>query len=354
MKNCNDKKLYTLDDIHTVNIALSELCNMTCAYCPQSLPGVFSKEKKFFPHDLYLKVADYLPSLHNLDYVCLSDFNDFFLTQGLTDFYLPALKERALDYLIATNGSINPCDLSYYKSHNPKYLVIGLQTITEKQFEDTSRLKNVSFNSYIEKVSKLIKYFYENCKDTTISIEVAYNSTTSIAYKLVGTSYNNGIPSLKEQQANIPHLIKVIAEKAGIKFQEGAGGVTRYPGQIILAHAPDNRIIFGAKAFADIVGLYDKIPTNTLPICFMEDPVFHMNGDVSACCIDYKKGTVFGSISEATMENIFAKYVGLVNTMRTNGSPFECCRHCLGFNTYREKYAKTVRKIWLSKNKAAS
>jgi hypothetical protein len=342
-------KRYTLDDIRTVNIALSELCNMTCSYCPQSLPGVFSKKKKFFPNDLYLKIVDYLPNLRNLEYVCLTDFNDFFLTQGLTEFYLPALKERKLDYLVATNGSIVPSGLPYYKSHNPKYLVIGLQTITEKQYKATSRLKNVSFDSYIEKVSNLIKFFFENCHDTTISIEVAYNVTSSLAYKLVGTSFNSGIPSLQEQQANIASLVEVISEKTGLQFQDGAGDITRYSDQQVLAHTSCGRVFFGAKIFGDIVGLYDKIPTDKPPICFMEGAVFNMSGDVGACCIDYKKETIFENIMDATMESVFEQYVALVNTMRTNGSPFACCRSCFGFKTQREKYAKAAKKIWLQK-----
>lgn len=341
------KQPYTISDIRTVSIALSETCNMTCSYCPHSRPDLFHPNKKeFFPQDIYLKIVDYLPNLGNLNYVDLTGFNDFFLTPELATIYLPALKERNLNYIIATNGSINPSNLDYYKSHNPKYLVLGLQTITEQQFNDTSRLKKVSFGSYIEKVAKIIRYFHDNCEDTVVSIEVAYNPTKSLVHKLVGTSYNEAIPSLKDQRGHITQFLEMLSDKTGIEFGEGGDETLRFPDQIVLAHSLDDRVIVGAKSFTDIVNLYNKLPTSEPPKCFMEYVVFHMTGEVSACCIDYNKKTTFGNANNTSMEEIFRQYVEIVNTMRNQGSPFECCRHCFGYNTHREKIAKTIRKMW--------
>ncbi len=342
------EKPYTIKDIKVVNIPLTELCNMTCTYCPQSLTDIYPKNnKEVTPHDIFLKIIDYLPNLPNLEYVDLTDINEFFLTPELSTFYLPELKKRGLGYIIASNGSVIPNDLSYYKSHNPKCLVLGLQTITEEQYDETSRLKNVSFESYVLKVSQLIKFFYDNCPDTMISIEVASNRTKSFVYKVVGTSYNDAIPSLKDQQINIGSIINIISANTGIEFHEGPGETSRYPGQITLAHSSDEKIIFGAKEFADIVTFYDRLPTSAPPVCYMEGMVFKMNGNVSPCCIDYKNQTDFGSIIETPMDEIFRQYVAIVNTMRTEGSPFDCCRHCLGYDTYREKIAKNIKKLFV-------
>jgi hypothetical protein len=342
------EKIYSISDIKVVNIPLTELCNMTCTYCPQSLTDIYPKSNKdVTPHDIYLKIVDYLPSLPNLEYVDLTDINEFFLTPELTTFYLPALKERGLGYIVAANGSVVPSDLSYYKLHNPKYLVLGLQTITEEQYDGTSRLKNVSFEDYILKASQLIKYFYENCEDTIISIEVACNRTKSFVYKLVGTSYNEAIPSFKDQKNNIGSVINMISENTGIDFHGGQGEVSRYPGQETLAHSSDGKIFFGTKEFIDMVNFYDRLPTSAPPVCYMEGMVFKMNGNVSPCCIDYKNQTDFGSIIETPMEEIFQKYVAIVNTMRTEGSPFDCCRNCLGYDTHREKIAKKIKRLFV-------
>jgi hypothetical protein len=335
---------FTINDIHYIAIALTDTCNMLCSYCPHSLPDAFPKREgnNKFPHDLYLKILDYLPVLSNLEYVVLTDFNEFFLTPELTTFYLPALKKRKLDYVISTNGSIYPKDIEYYTSHNPKYLIVGLQTITEKQFYDTARLKNVSFESYIDRVSKLVRFFYDNCKDTLISIEVAYNVTDALIYKIIGCSYNKEIPSLKKQQSNVRSFIKMMSEKTGIAFHEGSINIARYPNQQVLAHSSDGKVIFGGKHFDDIINFYSRMPIMKPPVCFSETIAFRMNGDVNACCIDYKNMTVFANTNDATMEEIFRQYVAITNTMRTQGSPFDCCHHCLGYNTYREKLAKRL------------
>lgn len=335
---------FTINDIRYIAIALTDICNMRCSYCPHSLPDAFPKRegKNNFPHDLYLKIIDYLPILSNLEYVVLTDFNEFFLTPELTTFYLPALKKRGLDYVISTNGSIYPKDITYYTSHNPKYLIVGLQTITEKQFYDTARLKNVSFENYIERVSKLVRFFYDNCKDTLISIEVAYNITDALIYKIIGCSCNKEIPSLKKQRSNIRSFIKLMSKKTGIDFYEGSSNNERYPNQQVLAHSSDDKVIFGGKQFVDTINFYNRMPTVEPPVCFSEIMVFMMNGDVNACCIDYKNMTMFANIIDAPMEDIFQQYIALINTMRTQGSPFECCRHCFGYNTYREKLAKMV------------
>ena len=344
-----ESKLYTINDVKTVNIALSETCNMTCSYCPHSLPDVFYKHRKeIFPKDNYLKIVDYLPSLPNLEYVCLTDFNEFFLIPGLATFYLPALKERNLDYIIATNGSIIPRDLSYYKTHNPKYLIVGLQTITEKQFYGTSRLKNISFDKYIENAARLIKYFCDNCKNTVISIEVAHNVTQSLVYEICGISFNKEIPSLDDQMVNITAIIEKISKMTGIIFHKKAGNTSRMSDQLVLAHSSDDKVIFGAKSFSDNVGLYNKLPTANPPVCFMEGAVFHMNNQVSVCCLDYKKMTTFANIMETSMDNIYQQYVDIINIMRTKGSPFECCRHCRGYYTWREKIARTLKSIVVS------
>lgn len=335
---------YTINDIRYIAIALTDICNMRCSYCPHSLPDAFPKREgeNKFPDDLYLKILDYLPILSNLEYVVLTGFNEFFITPELTTFYLPELKKRGIDYVISTNGSIYPKDIEYYTSHNPKYLIVGLQTITEKQFYDTTRLKNVSFEDYIERVSKLIRFFYDNCEDTLISIEVACNATDALIYKIIGCSYNKEIPSLKKQRSNIQFFIKLMSKKTGIDFHEGSINITRSPNQQVLAHSLDGRVIFGSKQFSDIKEFYNRIPTIKPPVCFLELMVFWMNGDVNACCIDYKNKTVFANINDAPMEEIFQQYVGIINKMRTQGSPFECCRACLGYNTYREKMAKWI------------
>lgn len=337
------KKLFTINDIRCVAIALADTCNMRCSYCPHSLPDAFPKKTDgaHFPQDLYLKILDYLPSLSNLEYVDLTEFNEFFLTPELTTFYLPALKDRDLDYIIATNGLIYPEDISYYATHNPKYLIVGLQTITEKQFYDTTRIKNVSFENYIERVSKLVRYFYNHCKDTLISIEVSYNTPTTFN-TVIGRSYNKEIPSLKEQRSNIGPFIKVMSAKTGIEFCEGESTYRRNFHQQIFAHSLDHRIIFGGKRFIDLINFYNRKLTNESPVCSSETMVFMMNGDIKACCTDYKNMTVFASIIDASMKDIFQRYVSLVNTMQTRGAPFRCCIYCLGYETYREKFAKAV------------
>ncbi|MCX5829722.1 MAG: hypothetical protein NTV58_17265 [Deltaproteobacteria bacterium] len=337
------KKLFTINDIRCVAIALTDTCNMRCSYCPHSLPDAFPKRirEAHFPHDLYLKILDYLPNLSGLEYVDLTEFNEFFLTPELATFYLPALKERNVDYMIATNGSIYPDNISYYATHNPKCLIVGLQTITEKQYHDTLRIKCLSFDNYIERVSKLVRYFYNHCKDTLISIEVSYNASI-ILNKVIGRSYNKEIASLKEQRSNIRSLIRLISQKTGIELYEGESACRRNINQLILAHSSDDRIIFGGKRFVDLVNFYNRKLTNDSPVCFSETTVFMMNGDIKACCTDYKNMTVFANIIGTSMKDIFQRFVSLVNTMRTRGAPFECCKHCLGYETYREKYAKAV------------
>ena len=333
---------YTINDIRQISVALTNVCNMSCGYCPHSIPDAFprSSNKNVFPYDLYLNIIDYLTNLPNLEFVNLTDYNEFFLTPELTTFYLPELKKRNLNYIIATNGSIYPKDIEYYSGHNPKYLVIGLQTITEKQYYDTNRLKNMPYNDYIDRVSKVINYFYNNCNDTSISIEVAYNTNRALLYKILGCSHNDAIPLLNEQKNHIKSFIEVMSQKTGICFHEGSNNNQRYQNQQILGYSSDGRIIFGGKEFIDTIKFYEKMPSDRPPICFSEIMVFMMNGDVNACCIDYKNKTVFANVFDESMENIFQMYVQLINTMRTKGSPFECCRHCLGFNTYREKLAK--------------
>jgi hypothetical protein len=133
-----------------------------------------------------------------------------------------------------------------------------------------------------------------------------------------------------------------MSEKTGIEFCEGKSTSRRSLHQRLLARSSDDRIIFGGKRFVDLVNFYNRKLTNESPVCFSEMMVFMMNGDVKACCTDYKNMTRFANINDASMKDIFQRYVSLVNTMRTRGASFECCRYCLGYETYREKFVKTL------------
>jgi purine nucleoside permease len=133
-----------------------------------------------------------------------------------------------------------------------------------------------------------------------------------------------------------------MSEKTGIDFHEGSINVTRYANQQVIAHSLDDKVIFGGKPFVDIINIYNRMPTVKPPVCFSETMVFRMNGDVNACCIDYRNMTVFANIIDASVKDVFKQYVSIINAMRTQGSPFECCYNCLGYNTYREKLAKWI------------
>ncbi|MBT5400306.1 radical SAM protein [bacterium] len=330
---------YKLEDISWVTIETTNICNMTCDYCPKSL-DIFNHRKigiDILYKDAFIKIIDFLPNLPNLKFVTLTDFNEFFQTPELTTFYLPELKKRGIPYLIASNGSVKPKNIEYYIENPPKYLVLGLQTITEHQFYSNNRLKNTSWNEYLETFSEIVKFFYNNCKSTLISIEIATNPTNNLFHKVTRSVENKNIPSESDQIKNIPYFLSDLSEFTGINFELGDVNEGRFSSQRVVAKTNDERIIFGLKEFVDINNFYSNIPTNYNPTCFTDSITFDAEGNVKMCCIDYKNSTEFAKIESETMSDIFDKYITLVDTMRSEGSPFADCRNCKGFKSKTEK-----------------
>ncbi len=336
-------KNFAITDIKNISIELTNLCNMTCDYCSLSLDDPPNKGGLVrFPDDLYLQIIDYAAAnLKNLEMVRLTNVSEFFLTKGLTTFYLPELKKRGLNYLIATNGSVYPKDIEEYKNFPPKQLVIGVQTITEQQFLANTRLKGVSWDAYLDSVGRLLRFFYENCHSTLISIEVAYNDR-SFSRKILGKRENIHIPFFNEQMGYLPAFVKNLSDRSGVPLVRGEGTSKRYSWQRAVANTADGRVVVGLKRFVDTKNFYGKIPTDDPPTCSTDNFVFYGDGQVKFCCIDFRHQTTFASMRTEPLDAIFRKYTALVDQIRNVGSPYECCRHCMGYATRREKFAKKL------------
>lgn len=285
----------------------------------------------------FLKIIDYLPNLPNLRYVSLTDFNEFFQTPDLTTFYLPELKKRDLPYAIFSNGSITPKNIEYYAEHPPVNLVLGLQTITETQYYLTNRLEKVSWDEYLNSVARLIKFFYENCQKTLISIEIAINNTNNLFHKVTNSIENKNIPSKKDQGLNVSNFITTLSKLTNIKFNHNSGK-GRLDSQEVIAGTPDNRIVIGFKSFSDITSFYDNIPTDYNPVCYTDSITFDANGKVKMCCIDFRNSTEFADVNTEDVSTIFNQYLTLVDEMRSKGSKFDGCKNCMGFKSKSEKF----------------
>ena len=329
---------YRLSDVTWVIIETTNICNMTCSYCPKSLDELNHRKigTDVFSKETFLKIIDYFPNLPNLRYVSFTGFNEFFQTPELTTFYLPELKKRGLPYAIFSNGSVAPKNIEYYAEHQPVNLVVGLQTITESQYYLTNRLEKVSWDDYIKNVAKLIKFFYENCQNTLISIEIAINETNDLYHKFTKSVSNKHIPSESEQITYLPKFIKNLSKLTNIKFEYGSRK-GRIDSQRVVAKTADGRIVFGLKAFSDITKFYDNIPVNNDPICFTDSLTFDVNRKVKMCCIDFRNSTEFADASKEDMASVFSKYLSLVDEMRSKGSRFDGCKNCKGYKSEGEK-----------------
>jgi hypothetical protein len=333
---------------------------MTCDYCPKSLDELNHRKIgiSVLSKEAFLKIVDYLHNIPKLQYVTLTDFNEFFQTPELTTFFLPELKKRGLSYSILSNGSVKPKHIEYYKDHQPKYLILGIQTITKEQYYSNNRLEGVSWKEYIKQVAKIIKFFYENCPETLISVEVAVNHTNNLWRKVTDSVENKDIPSEAEQMKYFSSFVDKLTELSKIDFDLSGNGKGRYDSQKIIARTHDNRIVFGVKSFHDISTFYDNIPVDYNPVCNADTITFDTNGKVKMCCIDFRNSTEFANVNEESMSSIFERYLKNVDEMRSTGSPFSGCRNCMGFKTSSEKlfslrknyYPRLVKKIPMLKN----
>ena len=341
---------YSLENITWVGIETTNVCNMTCDYCPKSLDELNHRVigANVLNKEVFIKIIDYFSNLPNLEYVALTAFNEFFLTSHLTSFYLPELKKRGLQYVITTNGSIQPKNIEYYIDHQPKYLILGLQTITEEQFYNNNRLENTSWDEYLEKVVELIKFFYSNCPDTLISVEIATNEKKSFFNKIIGIETNKNIPPPETQLLHSTEFIKKISDLTGIEFDFNTESNTkiRYAGQKIAAKSPNGQLNFALKEFMDNKDFYNNIPTSVDPICHAETLTFNVRGHATMCCIDFRGSTKFGDVVKEDMADIFSKYLKLVDTMRTKGSPFKDCRKCMGYKNKTEKNFNVKKRLY--------
>jgi hypothetical protein len=341
--------MYKLSDITWVSLETTNICNMTCDYCPKSLDKLNHRKTgvSILSRDNFLKIIDYLPNLPNLKYVSLTDFNEFFQTPELTAFYLPELKKRGLPYAIFSNGSVVPKNIRYYIEHPPVNLVIGLQTITESQYYLNNRLDKVTWNEYLNRVSDLIKFFYDNCQETLISIEIAINNTNNLFHRVTNSIENKHVPSRKKQEPNVSQFVKSLSALTGIEFNIG-GGIGRMDSQEVIAKTSNDRIVFGFKVFSDISSFYDNIPVDHSPVCSSDSITFDTNGKVKMCCIDYMNSTEFADVSKEEMSTVFIKYLSLVDEMRSDGSRFDGCKNCMGYKNKREKFF-SIRKNYYPK-----
>ena len=186
-------------------------------------------------------------------------------------------------------------------------------------------------------MAKIVKFFYENCPETLISVEVAANHTNNLWRKLTHSVENKNIPSEAEQMNYLSSFVNKLTELTNIDFDLSTNSKGRHDFQKIIAGTHDNRIIFGLKSFEDTTTFYDNIPVNHDPVCYADTITFDTNGKVKMCCIDFRNTTEFANANEESMPVIFERYLNNVDEMRSTGSPFSGCRNCKGFKSESEK-----------------
>jgi len=341
-------KMYSKNDISWVSIETTNICNMTCSYCPKKLDSMNHKfiGPNIMDREVYINILEGIKDISNLSYVVLTDFNEFFQTPHLTDFFLPELKKRNLNYMITTNGSMPVKNPEYYADHQPKYLTLGVQTITAEQYYSSNRLPEMSWKKYVDSFCKVIDIFNSRCPDTLISIEVASNPSVTRLKRLLGHPSNENLPSKTNQAKNIDAFIELITSKTGIEFSkdyiEG-----RYQGQDVVAVSKNTNadIVIAFKTFIDMTDYVNNIKLNSKPVCYADSVTFSTNGDIKMCCIDYTDGTAFANVKDQPIDEIMEIYISKVNEMRTKGSPFEVCKSCFGYKNNFDKYFNIRKRV---------
>jgi len=286
--------------------------------------------------EVYEKIVDYIGNLKQLDYVTLTDFNEFFNTPELTSYYLPQLKKRGIPYVITSNGSLKVRNPEYYEKHPPKYIILGLQTITEKQYLSTGRLPERSWDKYLKSVAEFIEVFSRLCPSSLISIEVAINPEHT-QYVLASDRRNQEIPNKSTQELHLIKFIKELEKITPLKFLQVDNAEGRYAAQHVLYADHKRNIIIAFKEFYDIKSFYENIPRKSAPICYSDQLTFDVTGGIKMCCIDFKGGTKFGSVEESSMVDLMERYIKNVKIMRTTGSPFEVCKACFGYRSNTDR-----------------
>lgn len=350
-----------------VHIELTNKCNFSCSFCPDSL---MSRPRQDIDFGLVQKALDEIARESLSDTIYFHLMGESILYPRLEE-AVRAAKTNRLRVSITTNGwAFTPDLLGSILKAGVDEILFSIQTPDKKSFG--LRRSTEKFEEYKVKVCQAIAQTLEHGGPKVILSFL----TTPVAFILLPTKRYQIIKTKKELVARALEWIDTILQDSRLSIMNDEIGASRSTLMERLNSFSlsgwnklklTEKFSFETRVLGDWVhrGLTDdRVVGATVGACEGLKTHFGIlsNGDLVFCCVDYDGKTKFGNIKDITIKNAFelSNVQDVLNGFKKFQVKHPYCKRCLGdvglINSLGRQvgsifYFRLYRPIWESRRK---
>lgn len=268
-----------LDTPYTVHIDPSGACNFSCGFCPCNTVNFRNSDRhKIMTMELFCKIADDLTCFpQKIRVINLYDFGESLLNKNVPEM-VKILREKDVceEIIMATNGSLLTPELNTrLASCGIDFIKISVEALSTEGYKNVSNV-DLDFEVFLDNIKDLKRKCHEN-------VCLKNGGRTKIHAKCVN--------AVLKSDADIE------------KFYELFDGISDYAS---VENVEDWWSGFEPMINQDSVRVISNINHGgkicTRPFIHM---IIHSNGEISACCNDWKFATVYGNASEERLVDVW-------------------------------------------------
>ncbi|MEK7400543.1 MAG: radical SAM/SPASM domain-containing protein [Candidatus Poribacteria bacterium] len=336
-----------------IHIELTNNCNFSCAFCPDSL---MTRARGNIDFSLLCKVLDEVSREKLTDLVLFHVMGEPALYPELYR-AVEYAKNKGLKVHLTTNGSILTEELfDGLLGANIDHILFSVQTPDEKSFE--LRNSQIKFDEYKKHISFLIAKALTRKANTKITLSFL---TTPFKKILLPTQAFTIVDNNKSLVKHVDSwLSAILAELLDEKARNSMeSNMRRFRDQLLgLNMLVWNKLKITDSLFLETRVLGDWVHRGLIArnihrafIGCCEGLTKHFgilwNGDIVFCCVDFDGNTKFGNIKQNTIKEVFAQeniqdYIRAFKGLRIK-HPY--CQACLGDSSFLSALARQVGSI---------
>ena len=340
-----------------IHIELTNNCNFSCQFCPDSL---MTRERGNLDFNLLCKALDEISQEKLTDQVLFHVMGEPTLYPDLIKAVNYA-KDRGLKVHLTTNGSVITEEiLDRLLGVNIDHIFFSVQTPDEKSF--SLRRANIDFYEYKKRITLLVAKILQKSKKTITTISFL---TTPYKWLILPSKRFRTIDNKKKLIDSINSWAKdILIHLSGNEARkEVENGLLDLRKPILKSNLLGwNRFKVTNKFFIEVRPVGDwihpslfskKFHKARIGCCEGLDKHFGIlwNGDFVFCCVDFDGKTTFANISKSTIKEAFQneKAQTTINGFRKLRIGHPYCQRCLGDVSLTGSLARQVGSIFYFK-----
>jgi radical SAM protein with 4Fe4S-binding SPASM domain len=285
-------------------IEITTHCNMSCSFCPSP---TLERPRLFMEENLFYKIIDEIKKENITDTVYFHLMGEPLLHPKVFDFMEYAFNNNLKIVLISNISSIRTRKMEIKSIlQYVTYLEISLQSFSEDSFKE-KKIKNISFEEYIDIIKEIIETKYANNYKVQINIQIIENSKAKFKNYKKGIRLLSNNSELKQfMDLFFTNIFKSIANKYQLNYKPIEAQKLNY---IKFHYQPFDNVSIRTRpvtTWANNMNESNKV----IPAIVGKCDALHKqigilaNGDVVPCCLDYNGNIILGNCQKNPLTEI--------------------------------------------------